>query len=150
MSLRNDYGFSWIDLPGSWIHNQDYEYYACSVHLLYIQLVTKQYTCGFPAPGCKCTCTLSLWAHLWSSCLGNASQLYANKSYLNTPVRPTQPCCFHSLGVYTNPPPPDTPFLLTLNQSPKDIGGSGITNCLTHTCYSCMTVMQDIGSLSWY
>ena len=45
----------------------------------------------------------------------------------------TQPCCFHPLGVYTNPPPPVPPFLLTLNQSPKEIAGSDITNCLTHT-----------------
>ena len=37
---------------------QGYKYYAYSVHLLYIQ---KPYTSGFPAPGCKCDCTLSLW-----------------------------------------------------------------------------------------
>ena len=48
----------------------------------------------------------------------------------------TQPCCFHPLGVYTNPPPPVPPFLLTLNQSPKEIAGSDITNCLTHTMYA--------------
>ena len=84
---------------------------------------------------------------------GNASQLYTNRSYLNTAWRPcemmvfqdqyptegfysythSQPCCFHPLGGYTNPPPPVPPFLLILNQSPKDIAGSGITNCLTHT-----------------
>ena len=47
---ENDYGFYlWIYLPGLWIHNHDYEYYVRSVHLLYIQLVTKPYTCGFPA-----------------------------------------------------------------------------------------------------
>jgi len=62
MALRNDYGFSWIYLPGQWIRNQGYEYSACSVHMLYIQL-------GFPAPGCTYDCTLSFWAHLWSSCL---------------------------------------------------------------------------------
>ena len=39
--------FSWIYLPGTWIHNQDYEYYACLVHLLYIQLVTKHYAVIF-------------------------------------------------------------------------------------------------------
>ena len=43
---------------------------------------------------------------------------------------------FHPLGVYTNPPSPVPPFLLTLNQSPKEIAGSGITNCLTHTMYA--------------
>jgi len=43
---------------------------------------------------------------------------------------------FHTLGVYTNPPPPVPPFLLTLNQSPKEIAGSDITNCLTHTMYA--------------
>jgi len=84
--------------------------------------------------------------------IGNASQLYADKLHLNTGWRPcevtvfkdndptegfcsqthTQLCCFHPLGVHTNPPPPVPPFLLTLNQSPKDIAGSGITNCLTH------------------
>ena len=48
----------------------------------------------------------------------------------------TQLCCFHPLGVYTNPPPPFPPFLLTLNQSPKEIAGSDITNCLTHTMYA--------------
>jgi len=40
MALRNEYGFSWIYLPGPWIHNQGYE---CSVHMLHIQLVTKPY-----------------------------------------------------------------------------------------------------------
>ena len=48
----------------------------------------------------------------------------------------TQPCCFHPLGVYTNPPPPVPPFLLTLNQSPKEIAGGDITNCLTRTMYA--------------
>ena len=44
----------------------------------------------------------------------------------------TQPCCFHPLDVYTNPPPlPHPAFVLTLNQSPKDIAGSDITICLT-------------------
>ena len=38
---------------------------------------------------------------------------------------------FRSIN-YTNPPPPLPPFWLTLNQSPKDIAGSDITNCLTH------------------
>ena len=33
----------------------------------------------------------------------------------------TQPCCLHPLGVYTNPPPPVPPFLLTLKQSPNEI-----------------------------
>ena len=28
--------------------------------LLYIQLVAKPYTCGFPAPGCKYDCALVL------------------------------------------------------------------------------------------
>ena len=107
----------------------------------------------------------------------------ANKSHLNTAWRPcevrwlfsrticamnllrdfysqthTQSCCFHHLGIYTNPPPPVPPFLLTLNQSLKEIAGSDITNCLTHTmahfcsynvCYS-MTSYADIGDLSWY
>jgi len=52
----------------------------------------------------------------------------------------TQPCYFHRLGVYTNPLPPVPPFLLTLNQSSKDVAGSDITIGLTHTCYT------DIGS----
>jgi len=43
---------------------------------------------------------------------------------------------FHPLGVYTNPPSPVPPFLHIMNQSPKDIAGSDITNCLTLTCYS--------------
>jgi len=45
-----------------------------------------------------------------------------------------QPCCFRPLGIYTNPPLPVLLFLITLNQSPKDIAGSDITNCLAHTC----------------
>jgi len=48
----------------------------------------------------------------------------------------TQPCYFHPLGVYTNPPPPVPPFLLPLTQSPKEIAGSDITNYLTHTMYA--------------
>jgi len=45
-------------------------------------------------------------------------------------AKPRQPCCFYPLGVYTNPPPPVPPFLLlALNQSPKDIARSDITNC---------------------
>ena len=31
---------------------------------------------------------------------------------------------------------PVPPFLLTLNQSPKEIVGSDITNCLTHAMYA--------------
>jgi len=47
-SSENDYGFYLsIYLAGLWIDNQDYEYYTCSVHLLYIQLVTKLYAYGF-------------------------------------------------------------------------------------------------------
>ena len=84
---KRSWFYLWIYLPGLWIHNQNYEYYTCTVHLLYVQLVTKPYTRGLPAPGCKCDCTLSFWPHLWSRCLGNASQLYANKSYLNTAWR---------------------------------------------------------------
>ena len=45
----------------------------------------------------------------------------------------TQPC---PLGVYTNPPPPVPLFLLPLNQYPKEIAESDITNCLTHTMYA--------------
>jgi len=60
----------------------------------------------------------------------------------------TQPYDFHPLGVYTNPSPSVPPFLLTLNQSPKDIAGSGITNCLTHTCYCLHDGYVDIGGLS--
>ena len=142
------------------------------MHLLYIQLVTKHYTCGFPAPG---NCTLLLWAHLWSSCLGNASQLYANRSYLNIAWRPCVVrwlfsrtiCTMTLLRDFTTKPPTHSPavslfgciyqptspcptFLLTLNQSPKDNAGSDITNCLTHTCYSYMTGYIDIGGLSWH
>ena len=36
--------------------------------------------------------------------------------------------CFHSSDVYTNPSSPVPPLLFTLNQSPKDIAGSDITN----------------------
>jgi len=43
---------------------------------------------------------------------------------------------------------PVSPFLLTLNQSPKDNTGSDITICLTHTCYSCITGCADIEGLS--
>jgi len=39
-----------------------------------------------------------------------------------------KPKCNHMpLGAYTNSPPLVSPFLLTLNQSPKDIAGSDIT-----------------------
>ena len=31
---------------------------------------------------------------------------------------------------------PVPPFPFTLNQSPKEIAGSDITNCLTHTMYA--------------
>ena len=57
-------------------------------------------------------------------------------------------------GSFTaNPPPPVPPFLLPLNQYPKEIAESDITNCLTHTMYaitfkSCMTGYADIGDLS--
>ena len=58
----------------------------------------------------------------------------------------TQLCCFHPLGVYTNPPPPVPPFLLTLNLSPKEIAGSDSTNCLTHTMYAVVRpAVQIIG-----
>ena len=64
----------------------------------------------------------------------------------------TQPCCFHPLGVYTNPPPLVPPFLLTLNQSPKEIAGSDIKSCLTHTMYAIAFKLHesyaDIGGLS--
>jgi len=50
---------------------------------------------------------------------------------------------FSPLVVYTNPLPPVPPFLLTLNQSPKDIVGSHITNCLTHTLYALALKLQD-------
>jgi len=112
---------------------------------------------GFPASGCTYDCTLLFWAHFWSSYLASG---LANKSHLNTVWWPsevrwwticamtllimrdfysqtyTQPCCFHPLGVHTNPPSPVPPFLLTLNQSPKEIAGNDITNCLTYTMYA--------------
>ena len=75
--------------------------------------------------------------------------LWGEMTLCNDPSH-AQPCCFHPLGLYTNPPPPVPPFLLTLNQSPKDNAGSDITNCLTHTCYSYMIGYIDIGGLSWY
>ena len=66
----------------------------------------------------------------------------------------TQPCCFHPLGVYTNPPPPVPPFLLTLNQSPKEIAGSYLDICMVwlsvHTNHPCMVnnwVMRLLGCL---
>ena len=50
---------------------------------------------------------------------------------------------FQPLGVYTSPPPPVPPFLLTLNQSPKEIAGSDITNSLTHTMYVYLKVHDE-------
>jgi len=106
----------------------------------------------------QCNCTLSFWAHLWSSCLGNASQLYANTSYLNTAWRPcearwqfsrttllrdftakpTHSTAVFALWVYIFQPA--SPCLtLSAHTEPNDIAGSGITNCLTHTCYSWIT-----------
>jgi len=55
----------------------------------------------------------------------------------------TQLCCFHPLGVCTNPPPPVPPFLLTLNQSPKEIAGSDITNCLTSRAETYHVFLKD-------
>jgi len=48
---------------------------------------------------------------------------------------------------------PTFPCPTLSGQSPKDITGSGITNCLTHTSYSissCMTDYVDNGGLSQY
>jgi len=59
--------------------------------------VTKPYRYGFSAPGCTHDCTLLFWAHLWSSCLGSASQLYANKLYLNAAWRPCEMTVFQDL-----------------------------------------------------
>jgi len=47
------------------------------------------------------------------------------------------------LDVYTNPPPPVPPFLLTLNQSPKEIAGNDITNYLTHIMYAIALKLYD-------
>ena len=97
-----------------YIHNQDYEYYACSVHLLYNQLETKPYTCG------KCDCTLSFWAHVWASCLGMlASSMLINHTWTlhGGPVRWDDSFPGQFVQWPTSPVPP---FLLTLNQSPKD------------------------------
>ena len=39
---------------------------------------------------------------------------------------------------------PVSPFLLILSHSPKGIAGTDITDCLTHTCYSCMTGYETL------
>ena len=39
-------------------------------------------------------------------------------------------------GCIYQPTSPVPPFLLPLNQSPKEVAGSDITNCLTHTMYA--------------
>ena len=51
--------------------------------------------------------------------------------------------CFHPLGVHTNPPPPVPSFLLTLNQSSKEIAGSSIdmNNFILHH-YPSLTVQE--------
>ena len=54
-------------------------------------------------------------------------------------AKPTHSCAVFTLWVYIpNPPPPVLPFesLLPLNHYPKEIAGSDITNCLTHTMYA--------------
>ena len=54
-------------------------------------------------------------------------------------AKPTHSCAVFTLWVYIpNPPPPVLPFesLLPLNTYPKEIAGSDITNCLTHTMYA--------------
>jgi len=63
MTLRNDCGFHEYTY-------QDREYIIRAMnikHAQYIQMVTKLNI------GCTYDCTLSLWAHLWSSC--NSNQL---------------------------------------------------------------------------
>jgi len=55
--------------------------------LLYIQRVTQHYTCGFPASGCKCDCTMSLRAHMWSSCLASSMQINYTWTLHGGPVR---------------------------------------------------------------
>jgi len=45
-----------------------------------------------------------------------------------------QPCYFHPLDVYTDLAPSFPPFLLTLNQTPKEIAGSDIDTY--NVCYS--------------
>jgi len=67
--------YLWIYLPGPWLHNKDYEYYVCSVHTLYIQLVSKPYKYGFCWSRLQYVYDYTFWAQLWLSCLGNASQL---------------------------------------------------------------------------
>ena len=153
---ENDYGLTYE------YTYQDCEYILWILCMLYIQLVTKPYTCGFPAPGYKCDWTLSFWAHLWSGCLGNASQLYANKSHLNTAWRPCEVrwlfsrtvCAMtllmdftakptHSHAVftlwvytYTNPPPLSHPFCSHWTNLPSTMLKVTSLIVLTHTMYA--------------
>ena len=126
-----------------------------SAHAIHIQLVTKLYTYGFSC----CRLHVQLHCHSEHICVqvGQAMLASLNKSHFNTAWRPCEvrwlffrtisamnlrrdfysqiPMLFSPFGCTTNPPPPAPPFLLTLNQSPKEIAGSDITNCLTNTMY---------------
>ena len=74
---------------------------------------------------------------LWGEMTVFQDHLYNDPAEGFFSAKPTHSHVVFTLWVYnTNPPPPVPPFLLTLNQSPKEIAGSDITNCLTHTVYA--------------
>ena len=120
--------FAAIYLPGLWIHNQDYEYCACSVYLLCIQLVVFLLQAASVIVLCRSEHICNKVALASSRLIDPTWTLYGG------PVRwrfsgpfAQWPywVIFHPLGVYTYPPPPVSPFLLILNQFPKEIAGEG-------------------------
>ena len=50
---------------------------------------------------------------------------------------------FSPFGCIYQPISPSPTLLLTLNQSPKEVAGSDITNCLTHTMYAMSLPFKD-------
>jgi len=104
------------------------------------------------------------------------SQLYANKSHLNTAWRPCEVRWLfsrtiyvmtllrdftvksaHSHAIFTllvcipTHLPLSHPLCSHWTNLPKTLlEVVSCTNCLTHTCYSCMTGFTDTGGLSWY
>jgi len=65
MSLRNDYGFHEYTYQ-----NREYIITICMLSAPALHSACNQnYTCGFPAPGCKCDCTLPFWVRMWTRCL---------------------------------------------------------------------------------
>ena len=76
LTIYSSVNWSWVftyeytSLPGPWIHNQDYK-------------VTKHYTCGFLLQAASAIALCHSEHILWSSCLGNVSQLYAGSDITN-------------------------------------------------------------------